>query len=144
MTASPPAPHEPEVELLAAAARRFLWLLRRVFWVAGAVAIGFGLLARHQDGQLYFTGIAGLGTVPEPLGFVWIGAGLPLVLSVRWTLGRRWWLPLPFFVALWFLPALADDDPDHGYILRLFATLVAYLVLLVWRTLWRLTREGGG
>ena len=45
-------------------------------------------------------------------------------------------------LALWFLPVALGDDSDYGYILRIFATLVAFLSLAVWRTLWRLGDTG--
>ena len=44
--------------------------------------------------------------------------------------------------ALGIAPIALSDDSDYGYILRLFATLVAFLCLVVWRTLWRLTSTG--
>lgn len=41
--------------------------------------------------------------------------------------------------ALWFSASLLPDDVEYGYLLRVFGSVMACLVLLVWRTLWGLT-----
>ena len=38
------------------------------------------------------------------------------------------------------MPVCFENDSPYGYILRMFATLISFLSMLVWRTLWRLTQ----
>lgn len=124
-------PREPEIEFLGRVATRGLVVLRTAFWLAGAVAIAYGawraLLAPEREGPA------------SALGPVWVAVGVPLVLPVDWLFGRGRFAVLGISAALWFLPMLLPDDHRFGFVLRMFATLVACLSLLVWRTLWRLT-----
>ncbi len=132
MTApDPTSPPEPEIELLGRIARRVLWCLRRVLWLAGATAIGFGVRSV---------------VIGEPLfvWFVWFAGGLPVLVPVDWMLGRGRFVVLTVGVVLWFLPSLLAGDQDHGWVLRVFASLVAAATLFVWRTLWRLTLPAAG
>lgn len=134
-------PREPEIELLGRIARRGLWVLRRVLWIAGAVGVVYGVSM-----------MIAVDAVPDPdpaplpkgpaLGFVWICAGWPPIARVGWLFGRGRWLALGFAALLWAGPSLLASDPEYGFILRFFATLIACVTLLVWRTLWRLTAIG--
>ena len=130
----PPAtPREPEIEFLGRFATGGLWLLRRALWLAGACAIAYGvwrsLQTRVDDSFM------------SALGPVWVTLGLPLVLPTEWAFGRgrRWWLGVS--VVLWFAPMLLAGEHAWGFVLRMFATLIAFLSLAVWRTLWRLTHQ---
>ncbi|MFY9341170.1 MAG: hypothetical protein WAT39_01690 [Planctomycetota bacterium] len=135
---TPPTPREPEIEALAKFARSGLWVLRRVFWCAGAFAIGWSLFAPGGAA----TGDSA-GTTAR-FHVVWLCGGLPLVLPVGWLFGRGRWLALAAGVALWFLPSLlVAADPEYGFLLRMFASLVACATLLVWRTLWNLGSATG-
>lgn len=125
-------PHEPEIEALARAARGALWLLRIVFWLAGATAIGYGIWramngADAHPGSLSATGV------------VWLCAGLPLVAPVDWLFGRGRLPALGAAATLWFSASLLPDDVEYGFLLRIFGSVMACLILLVWRTLWGLT-----
>ncbi len=130
----PNAPHEPEIELLGRIARHGLWFLRRVLWVAGAFAVGYGLVRTWSADEVATPS----ATVPA-LGFVWMCAGSPLLCRVDWLFGRGRWLALVAGALLWFGPSLLAADPEYGFVLRAFASLIACVTLLVWRTLWRLT-----
>jgi len=131
-----PPPREPEIEVLGRIARGGLWVVRRVFWLAGVAAIAFGVW-RTFTAPIDAAGV--VGTTPNALGIVWICAGLPAVLRVDWLIGRGRWRALTLGAVLWFGAALLPHDHDFGFLLRVFASLVACLSLLVWRTLWRLT-----
>jgi hypothetical protein len=123
-----PPPREPEIEALGRAARAFLVVLRAAFWLAGAVAIGFGAM-RTVHPEL------------SSRGAVWLCVGVPLVLPIGWTFGRG---KVPLLVAgvlVWFGAGLLPQNENWTWILRPFASLVAVASLLVWRTLWRLTPE---
>jgi hypothetical protein len=133
-------PHEPEIELLGRIASRALWTIRRVLWLAGAVAIGFGVWISGRDAHWTFAAPYSLLSVPAATGVVWISVGLPLLCRVDWLFGRGRWRALLLGVSLWFGASAMPGDRDYGWILRIFASLVACLTLLVWRTLWRLTR----
>lgn len=133
MSADPTTPREPEIELLGRIAARAIRILRRVLWLAGAAAVGYGLWRFLTQSER-----AG--------GFVWICVGLPLLLPIGWTFGRGRWRMLAVAAALVWGPSLLPDDRDHGWILRCFAVLIPCLTLLVWRTVWRLTKaanDGG-
>jgi hypothetical protein len=140
MTEVAPAepPREPEIEALARAARGFLWLLRRVFWVAGAAAIAYGLWRSGTPDEPPLE-----GALPVPalnaLGTVWLCAGLPLLLPSDWLTNRRGAGVLAASLVLWLLPCWLPGDHSHGYVLRIVATFCSSASLLVWRTLWRLT-----
>jgi hypothetical protein len=130
MTASDPTPpREPEIELLGRIAARAIWVLRRALWLGGVAAVGYGLWRICTQ-------------VEHAAGFVWICVGLPLLLPVGWTFGRGRACMLTVAAALIWGPSLLPDDQDHAWILRFFAALIPCLTLLVWRTVWRLTRAG--
>lgn len=135
----PAPPREPEIEALARIARTALWLVRRVFWVAGAVAVGHGVWRSGVDGGWSFVAPYALATLPAATGIVWLCLGLPLLVRTGWLFGRGRWPALGLGAALWFGACLLPMDHTYGFVLRLFASLVACLSLLVWRTLWRLT-----
>ena len=138
----PAAPHEPEIEFLGKLAHGFLATARVVLWLAGAAAISYGCwqllrgttppMARGDASML----------APITASIVWFPLGLPLVLPADWLVTRhryRIWLLL-VCALLWFIPMLLGDASRYGYILRMFATLISFLSLLVWRTLWQLTK----
>lgn len=127
-------PREREIEVLGRIAHGGLWFLRRVLWFAGAFAVCYGLVRTWSADE-----VATPGTTVPALGFVWICAGLPLLVPVDWLFGRGRWLALVAGVLLWFGPSMLSADPEYGFVLRFFATLIACVTLLVWRTLWRLT-----
>lgn len=129
-----PPPREPEIELLGGIARRGLRVLRCVLWVAGAVGVAFGVWCTWSGADAKAP-----DTRLPALGFVWICAGWPPLLRVDWLFGRGRWIALIAGALLWFGPSLLAADPEYGFVLRMFATLIACVTLLVWRTLWRLT-----
>ncbi|MBM3974403.1 MAG: hypothetical protein FJ301_09925 [Planctomycetes bacterium] len=133
MTSDPTTPREPEIEAMARGARRFLWVLRRALALAGCYGLGYGLW------RCFLTEGA-----PSSKGFLWLAAGVLLVLRVEWTFGRGRWTALALCAALWWLPLVAfvDEEP-HAWIVRVFASLAAFLSLFVWRTLWSLTKPLG-
>jgi len=137
-------PREPEIELLGKLARGFLFAARAVFFLAGVTAIIYGSKRTLiQGGGWEWPGFA-WRAMPSASGAVWVALGLPLVLRADGVLNRgRTQLALIIASAmLWFGPMWLQDDSAYGYILRLFATFVAFLCLVVWRTLWRLTSTG--
>ena len=137
MTSDPTAPpREPEIEALGRAGYAFLWLLRRLFWLAGAIAVTYGI-ARCSNAEWTFT--TPFSPTSQVHGFVGLCLGLPLIARIDWWFGKTRWLALGIAAALWFAPSAMRDDHTFGFILRMFATLVACAPLLVWRTLWRLT-----
>jgi hypothetical protein len=138
-TPMPKPPREPEIEFMGKVARRVILLLRVAFFSAGALAIGHGLQ------EMAATGSA--DSLPpmqahNDRGVVWIALGLPLVVPSRWILSKTRALKamLAVFALLWFVPVCFENDSPYGYILRMFATLISFLSMLVWRTLWRLTQ----
>ena len=137
-------PREPEIELLGKLARGFLLAARGVFFLAGVTAIIYGSKrALIQGGGWEWPGFA-WRAMPSASGAVWAALGLPLVLRADAVLnrGRTQFALIIASAMLWFGPILLQDDSAYGYILRLFATFVAFLCLAVWRTLWRLTGAG--
>lgn len=145
MPTPPPAdlpPHEPEIEALARVARGGLWLVRRVFWLGGAVAVGYGAFRSGADAHWTFYAPHSLATPPAATGVTWLCVGLPLLAKADWLFGRGRLVALALGGVLWFGAALLPEERDYGFVLRLFASLVACLSLLVWRTLWRLTTPG--
>lgn len=134
MTSDPTTPREPEIEAMARGARRFLWVLRRALALAGWSGLGYGLWRCFlADGA------------PSSKGFLWLAAGLLLVLRVEWTFGRGRWTALALCAAMWWLPIVAfADEEAYAWIVRVFASLAAFLSLFVWRTLWSLTKPIGG
>ncbi len=134
----PQPPREPEIEALGRAAHGFLWLLRRVFWIAGAIFAGYGAA---RCGNAEWTFHTPYTNTAQVHGFTWLCVGLPLLARCDWLFGRTRWLALAIAAALWFGPGVMQDDHTFGFILRIFATVVAYATLLVWRTVWRLTER---
>lgn len=138
---TPETPREPEIELLGKLARGGLFVIRMAFLAAGLAALGYGLKKTLTTGDGWAWQELVLRDAPSAAGFVWMTVGLPLALPANMLLNRG----LPQFallltsVGMWFGPMALGDDSDYGYILRMFATLVSFLCLVVWRTLWRLT-----
>ena len=96
---TPPAsPREPEIEVLARLVRGGLWCLRRALWIAGAVAIGHGLMGCWDSSTL---------SAPP---IVWLCVGVPLVCRVDWLFGRGRWWALATGVLSWFGAALLPAD----------------------------------
>ena len=141
---SEPGPREPEIELLGKLARAGLFVIRVVFLVAGVTAVLYGLKRTFVEGDGWAWGDFAWRATPSASGAVWLTLGLPLAAPASAMLDRGWARRalLLTSAALWVGPAALGDDSDYGYILRLFATLVAFLCLFVWRTLWRLTDTG--
>ena len=137
-------PREPEIELLGKIARGALFCSRVVLVVAGVVAVLYGLKRTLTTGSAWTLGGFEWRESPSASGAVWLTLGLPLALPADVMLRRsvRQVALLSVSLALWFLPVALGDDSDYGYILRIFATLVAFLSLAVWRTLWRLGDTG--
>jgi hypothetical protein len=151
VTSPPPSvPHEPEIEMLGRVARRALWTFRRVLWAAGAAAVLFGLhsaLGAPNTGVFAFVRAFELLPAERPpavsaagvvRGAVWLCAGVPLLVRVDWLFGRGRWPALAAGAVAWGAPALLPPDHEYGFVLRFFASLIACLTLLVWRTLWSL------
>jgi hypothetical protein len=135
----PPAPREPEIEFLGKVARIGLAAIRVVFWLAGAVAIAFGIVQLAMP-LVFQTAFEVQSRIARH--FVWFCPGLLLVAPVQWTCGRGRWRMLAASALLWFVPIWLPGEVDYGFVLRMFGTLIAFLTLLVWRTLWRLTDRG--
>ncbi len=136
-----PPPREPEIELLGKLARIGLFAIRVAMFVAGTAALAYGLTKSLTSGDGWEWLSLEWRARPSAAGAVWLTVGLPLVLPANVLLDRG--LPqaalLGLSAVMWFMPWTLGDDSEYGYILRLFATLVAFLCLVVWRTLWRLT-----
>lgn len=147
MSEAPPkvqhvVPHEPEIEFLGKVVRIGLWVLRGFFWFAGLAAIaGSTYLVLNPESLM-----SEPGPVP-PLadriadGLTWWCLGVPLMLPSGWLVGRGRWVMLVAGLALWIGPMLVDGDHRYGFVIRFFASLVAISVLLVWRTVFALTRN---
>ncbi len=140
-------PIEPEIEFLGKLARGFLRVLRGAFAVAGTVAavvVVWRTFDTSPPADLLFP--PGVVYEPPPLferfapNAVWLAAGLPLLLPVGWTFGRRWWLLLLAAALLWTLPMLAASDHRWGWLLRIAGTFCGVATMAVWRTLAGLTR----
>lgn len=146
----PTPPREPEIEFLGKCARIGLRVLRTVLWLGGVAALSYGCCKAYDpEFRLWFQPqvpdpFAADPTFPSALGMVWITVGIPLVARANWLLSPKRGLTvvLGVSVVLWFGTMLLADDTRYGFILRMAATLIAFVCLLVWRTLWRLTPEG--
>lgn len=136
----PVEPREPEIEFLGRIASRVLALLRVVLFVAGIVAIAAAcyLTANPPAATTQHEGIPAL---QERIAnnFVWVCAGLPLLLRSRWLFGSGRWQALAVGLVLWFGPMLLDGDHAYGFLIRMFASFVTCVTLLVLRTLRTLT-----
>ena len=140
---SPVVPREPEIEFLGRLAARVLALLRVLLFVAGLVAIAAAcyLTASPPAAMTEHTPIPSLQQrIAHNL--VWVCVGLPLVLPSRWLFGAGRWQALAIGLLLWFGPMLLDGDHEYGFLIRVFASLVACATLLVLRTLRTLTADG--
>lgn len=146
-TRDDPPQLEPEIEFLGRLARGFLQVLRGAFTLAGAIAVGvvvWRTVDTSPPPDLLFP--PGTAYEPPPLferfapNAVWLTAGLPLLLPVAWTFGRRWWLLLLGAALLWTLPMLAASDHRWGWLLRIVGTFCGVATMAVWRTLAGLTR----
>jgi hypothetical protein len=131
-------PREPEIEFMGKLAHGMVLIVRVALWGGGVCALVYGfqqMLDPTPSPQ-----VPGLETHSDR-GAVWIALGLPLVIGAKRILkkGPAAILILTIFVALWFGPMLLENDSPYGYILRLFATLISLMSVLVWRTVWRLT-----
>ena len=144
MATDPSTPREPEIELLGRIATRAIWLLRRVLWLGGVAAVGYGVWRCGADANWSFVAPYSLLSPPGAAGFVWLCVGLPLLLPVDWTFGRGRGPMLAVATTLVLGPSLLPDDRDHAWILRCFAVLIPCVTVLVWRTVWRLTRAANG
>ena len=139
---SPVEPREPEIEFLGRLARRVLALLRVLLFVLGLVAIAAAcyLTASPPAAMTEHTPIPSLQQRIAN-NFVWVCAGLPLLLPSRWLFGAGWWKALAVGLLLWFGPMLLDGDHEYGFLIRIFASFVACVTLLVLRTLRTLGAE---
>jgi len=137
-------PPEPEIELLGKLARGGLFMVRFAFLAAGVAALAYGLKKSLTVGDGWSWSHLQARGAPSAAGAVWLTLGLPLVLPADALLsrGRAQVALLLLSGGLWFGPIALGDDSDYGFVLRLFATLVSFLCLVVWRTLWRLTSTG--
>ncbi len=133
----PPPPHEPEIEFLAALARRALVVLRAALFVAGIVAfvVTVQRIVTLDDEAL-----------PARIAhnLLWAAVGLPLVLPSDWMFGRGRWLTLAAAAAIWLLPMLLEGDHAYGWVLRFAGSFCGTMTIVVWRTLAGLTRGGSG
>lgn len=143
----PPPPREPEIEFLGKVAHVVLRLIRVVLFTAGAYSIASGIAQMtgpHEDPE----GFLKFLLIPSATGTIWLWftLGLMLVVPSKWifTKGPAPWALLAVNALLWFVPMALGDDSRYGYILRMFASLIAFLTMLVWRTLWRLTEPDDG
>lgn len=130
-------PREPEIEFFGKVVRLFLTAARVTLFCAGLFGVVLGVTWLVQDSS---SAVVPAETTPQLMGFVWISAGLPLVLPVGWLFGHGRWIAAAIAVALWFGPVVCPLDHRYGFIIRFGASLVACATLLVWRTIWRLTR----
>ena len=138
------SPHEPEIEFLGKVVHICLRVLRVFFWLFGAISVASAVyLVGNPEVQQ---------SEPSPLPplsqlvahhLTWWCLGIPLLLSADWLFGRGRWLMLGVGLLLWLAPHALPGDHPYGYILRFFASLVAVSVLLVWRTVFALTRPHG-
>ena len=121
MQPPPPArpPHEPEIEALGRIAHGFVWLVRRVFWLAGAGGVVLGLwICWIEPGVVdgLWRCLRGEGadltlrSMPSAQGVVWLCLGFPALLPVGWTFGRGRWLVLAVSAALWFGAMALPED----------------------------------
>jgi hypothetical protein len=63
------------------------------------------------------------------------------VVRTDWLFGRGRWWALGLGASLCFGAVLLPGDHAYGWVLRFFASLIACATLLVWRTVWGLTRH---
>lgn len=144
-TPTPGPPREPEIEFLGKLAHGFLAVARFVLWLAGVAAIAYGTCRAAGIEPIFTSFLLPDSTSSDQASassVVWFTLGLPLVLPADWLLTKnrhRIWI-LIVSALTWFVPMLFGDSSSYGYILRMFATLISFLSLLVWRTLWQLTK----
>ncbi len=130
--------HEPEIDALGRIARIGLRVLRWLSVLVGLAAIAGAFFTVYYPVPIYSDDIPPLPTlIAHQVTFVCLG--LPLVLPIAFTFGRGRWIALGIGALLWFGPMLLEGDHDFGFVVRMFATLVAIAALAVWRTLFGLT-----
>ncbi|MBK8097573.1 MAG: hypothetical protein IPK26_10720 [Planctomycetes bacterium] len=78
----PPPPREPEIELLGRIARRFLWLVRRVLWLAGVAAIAHDIWRSGVNSGWSLVAPASLVSWPAATGIAWLCLGTPLFVRI--------------------------------------------------------------
>jgi hypothetical protein len=136
-----PRAREPEIEFLGRLARRVLTMLRLALFVAGLVAIAVACYITASPPE------PAPNEVIAPLqqriasNFVWVCAGTPLLLPSRWMFRAGWWKALALGLALWLGPMLLDGDHPYGFVIRMFASFVTCVTLLVLRVLRTLGAE---
>ena len=140
-------PREPEIEFLGKVVQFALLAFRAATVTAGALALAYGVYGIANPQMVEIWGIVGItpgpiGTGLEPIApyFVWLCVGIPPLLPTGWLFGRGRWPMLLVGLALWLGPHALDGDSEYGYLIRFFASLVAVSVLLVWRTVFALTK----
>lgn len=135
-------PREPEIEFLGKVVRIGLWTLRGFFWLAGLAALaGSTYLVANPESLVSEPGPVAPLAERVVDGLTWWCLGVPLLLPSRWLVGRARWPMLLAGLALWLGPMFVDGDHRYGFVIRFFASLVAVSVLLVWRTVFSLTRD---
>jgi len=149
-SAPPPGPatttREPEIEFLGKVVRFGLVAFRAATVTAGAVSVVYALLGIFAPAQVTVwmpTLDEATATATEPIApsFVWLCVGIPPLLPTGWLFGRGRWLMLAVGLALWGGPHWLEGDAEYGYLIRFFATLVALSVLVVWKTIFALTKS---
>ena len=138
-------PREPEIEFLGKVVQFALLAFRAATVTAGAVALAYGVYGIANPQTVTYIDYIAVGPRLEPIApyFVWLCVGIPPLLPTGWLFGRGRWAMLLVGLALWLGPHALDGDSDYGYLIRFFASLVAVSVLLVWRTVFALTRPHG-
>jgi len=130
--------NEREIDVLGRVAHFALRVLRWISILAGLVAIAGAIYTVFDPVPVYSDNIPPTSTVIAHQ-IVFLCLGLPWVLPVACTLGRGWRIMLAIGTALWFGPMALEGDHDFGFLVRMFASLVAIAVLAVWRTLYGLS-----
>lgn len=146
MTDSQPpflSPPEPAIDRLGAIARLALRTLRGMFWVAGAMALAVGVYAGLDPHQAVYSE-RDLPPLSQRIAenSVWWCLGAPLVTPVGFLLGSGRWYMLGLGTLLCVGPCLLPGDHDYGVVLRVFASFVGTIVLVVWRVAFGLTTPG--
>ncbi len=151
MTGAPPSgsqtqPREPEIEFLGKIVRVMLAGFRVATILASTVAVAHALRGIFAPAVVPWGPSVDAPLAPEPIApyFVWLCVGIPPLLPITWLFGRGRWPMLLVGLALWSGPHWLEGDAEYGYLIRFFASLVALSVLVVWKTVFALTRGPGG
>lgn len=129
---------EPEIDVLGRVARGALHVLRAISILGGLLAIAGAVYTVIDPVPVYSDDVPPTSTViAHQITFVCLG--LPFLPPAAFTLGRGRWIALTIGALLWFGPMAVEGDHDYGFVIRMFASLVAVAVLAVWRTLIGLT-----